>query len=236
MCAREFRVPLVRMDDETESGGRRREYPLSPAKMSKTPSWVMLGFVLGVVTAWSVLQQLRKNDGAEAARPVVKSAEPAMVRYVPQPVSTIEAVFQEWAAYAVWEYDVTEVALWNKEAEAFADCYEVYRYSGRYYFRTIPQLTRRVIRRGKELPGCPLLFTETEEQYQEWKQHGRSERPVGDYRPVSAFPKAGGAEGAANAANAASRLPKVEVAPLPAPKFEAIAPFDPAAVKPKEKK
>lgn len=234
MCAREFRVRFVGMDDETENRGPRREYPLSPAKMSKTPSWVMLGFLLGGVTAWSVLAQLNKDRVATGgAKRAAAPAEPTVVRYVPQPVTTVEAVFGEWAKYAVWEFDVTEVALWNKDTGAFTDCFEVVRSSGRYYFRSIPELTRRPIRRGKEIPECPLLFTETEQQYLEWKQHGRSERPVGDYRPLSAFPVSdaigGGQE--KRIEKAPPRIPRVEVAPLPQPKFEAIAPFDPEALK-----
>lgn len=206
------------MDDELDRP--RKEYPLSPAKMSKTPSWVMLGFVLGAVTVAS-LPPLRKVPPAEPAS--APAAPPRREIVMHQPLTTIEAVFEDWAKYAVWEADLTEVALWNKDAGDFTDFYEVLRYASRYYYRPIPALTRRVIRRGKEIPGCPLLFTETEEQYQEWRQHGRSERPLGDYRPLSAFPAA--AEPAAKSPEAPKMAP---------PKFEAIAPFEAPPVRSSE--
>ena len=174
------------MDDADERP--ERKYPLSPGKMSKTPSWVMLGFLLGAVTVAS-LPSLRKKvpvPPVVAARQEPAAASPAAPREPPQ-LTTIEAVFEEWAKYAVWDFDTTEVALWNPRTNGFTDFFEVRRYAGTYYFRTLPALTRRVITRGKPIPECPLLFTETEEQYQEWKQHGRSERPPGDYRPLSAF-------------------------------------------------
>lgn len=207
------------MDDDTPTP--RREYPLSPAKMSKTPSWVMLGFVLGALTVVA-LPPLRKEKPAPPAMAAARTepAGNAAARPAPQ-LSTIEAVFEEWARGAVWDADSTEVALWNAQTRDFTDYYEVLRYAGRYYFRTLPSLTRRVIARGKPIPNCPLLFTETEEQYQEWLQHGRSERPFGDYRPVSAFSTPEPADPRKAAA------PRVEVAP---PKFEAIAPFTPPKV------
>jgi hypothetical protein len=205
------------MDDEHDRP--RRQYPVSPAKMSKTPSWVMLGFVLGALTVVS-LPPLRK----EKEKPPVPSisatkAEPARKEEGPRSppqVSTIEAVFEEWAKGAVWDADTTEVALWSPTTRDFTEYFEVLRYANRYYFRTIPTLTRRVINRGKPVPNCPLLFTETEEQYQEWRQHGRSERPFGDYRPVSAFPNASDASGKPT-------TPRLEVI---APKFEVIAPIE----------
>lgn len=180
------------MDDEANPP--RKTYPLSPAKMSKTPSWLMLGFVLGAVTVWS-LPPLRKERPApavsrtqnlEPAR-AVATGQPREPREPPQ-LTTIEAVFADWARYAVWDYDTTEVALWNSQTKGFTDFYEVRRYADRYYFRTLPNLSRRIITHGKPIPESPLQFTETEEQYQEWREHGRSERPVGDFRPLSAFP------------------------------------------------
>ena len=207
------------MDDETPPP--RREYPLSPARMSKTPSWVMLGFVLGALTV-AALPPLRKEKPAAPAMAAARTEPPGNdAPRTPPQLSTIEAVFEEWARGAVWDADSTEVALWNAQTRDFSDYYEVLRYAGRHYFRSIPTLTRRVITRGKPVPNCPLLFTETEEQYLEWLQHGRSERPFGDYRPVSAFP------GPEPADPRKAAAPRVQVPP---PKFEALAPFTPPKV------
>ncbi|MES2695999.1 MAG: hypothetical protein V4773_21175 [Verrucomicrobiota bacterium] len=216
-------------DDDTEHRGRN--YPLSPSKMSKTPSWIMVGFLLGAVTVWYL--PVRRGEKTAPARPpqaVAVSSTPALsAKRDAQPMSTVEAVFDEWAQYAVWEFDTTEVVLWNKEAGGFTDLYEVRRYGtpARYYFRTIPALTRRIISRGKEVPGCPLQFTETEEQYQEWRQHGRSERPIGDYRPLSAF----GSDTKPVPPQAPDSRSISDGAKIAPPKFEMVSPFETAPKK-----
>lgn len=167
-------------DDEPNS---KKTYPISTAKMSKTPSWIMLGFLLGAGFVVA-LPPLRKKPAPEPATfkaiETTRSAEP---REAPQ-LTTIEAVFAEWGKHAVWSDGVTEVAQWNSRDQAFTDFYEVRRIGPEFYFRTIWKLTRRVIARGKPIPECPLQFTETEEQYQEWRQHGRTERSAErDLRP-----------------------------------------------------
>ena len=73
-------------------------------------------------------------------------------------MSEVEAVFDQWGQYAVWDNDTTEVALWNADAKAFTDTFEVLRVGETLYFRTIPKLTRPVIRRGVESKS-PLQFT-----------------------------------------------------------------------------
>jgi hypothetical protein len=160
------------MEDESDAPDTpERE---SPPKMSMTPSWVMLGFVLGAVFVWA-LPPLKKAPPLPPRTPPTISAPPKVATTPPQ-LSTIEAVFYKWGDNAVWHNDTTEVALWNTETETFDDFYEVRRLSGALYFRTIPSLSRRIINRGKPVPECPLQFTETEEQYREWLEHGRSER------------------------------------------------------------
>jgi hypothetical protein len=165
------------MDDDERKAEKR--YPLSASKMSKTPSWIMLGFLLGAAFV-AALPPLRKRPAAPPETSVFRAAEPAKKREPREPpqFTTIEAVFAAWGKHAVWSDDVTEVALWNDRDKDYSDFFEVRRYGGVYYFRTIPQLTRRIISRGKPMPESPLLFTETEEQYREWRSYGRSERPV----------------------------------------------------------
>jgi hypothetical protein len=158
------------------------------AKLSKTPSWVMLGFILGAVFV-AALPPWRRPPAPEAVS--VAALEPVRppVPREPAPLTTIEAVFAEWQRHAVWSDDTTEVALWNIREKAFTDFYEVRRVGDALYFRTIPKLTRRIVTHGKPLPNSPLQFTETEEQYQEWREHGRSERPAAqDLRPRISTP------------------------------------------------
>lgn len=167
------------MDDEIPK--RRPSIP----QLSKTPSWVMLGFLLG---AAFILALPRKPPAV--LRPIVMApSEKKVITQTPL-LTTIEAVFPLWAQYAVWQDDVTQVALWNSEVGDFAECYEVRRSDGVYYYRTIPHLTNVVRRHGPKPPTeCPLLFTETEDQYREWRENGRTERPAETPRPALVRPK-----------------------------------------------
>ncbi len=156
------------MEEETES-----DFPAEPRpKMSMTPSWVMLGFVLGALFVVAL------PPSKEAPAPVAAPRPVETPRKLPPPrLTTIEAVFAAWGEHAVWDDDMTEVALWDTEKSRFSEVYEVRRVGEKIYFRTIPRLTRRVINHGKPLPlECPLQFTETEERYREWLEHGRTER------------------------------------------------------------
>ena len=151
-------------DDPDEQPPRRPQ-----ATLSKTPSWIMLGFVLGAAfMAW--LPPLRKPPAVMPTgpvRPALRPADPPAPARAPQ-LTTIEAVFAEWGRFAVWQDDVTEVALWDPASEQYNDFYEVRRIDGSLYFRTLPRLTRPIIRRGAPLPGSPLQYTAPEELYREW--------------------------------------------------------------------
>ena len=163
------------MHDDDEDIPPKKQYPLSASKMSKTPSWIMLGFVLGAV--FMLAFQRRAPKPAPAPPPAAaEPAQPAEPR-TPPPLTLIETVFEKWGEHAVWSDGTTEVAMWSPATEKYSDFYEVRKIDGALYFRTIPQLTRRIISRGKPMPESLLQFTETEEQYREWYEHGRSERP-----------------------------------------------------------
>ena len=154
------------MDDEPE-----KPYPLSPAKMSKTPSWVMVGFLLGAAFVWGY-----KRDAEKTApvAPAIPAEWPKALTLAPSPLTTIEAVFDEWKEHAVWENNLTEVALWRSDTGAYSECYEVRRVNGTLYFRSIPRLTRRIVRSGTPLPtNTPLQFTESEAHYLAWLEQGR---------------------------------------------------------------
>lgn len=154
------------MDDEPE-----KTYPLSPAKMSKTPSWVMLGFLMGAAFVWSYRRDAEKSAPVAPALP---AEWPKALTLAPSPLTTIEAVFDEWKEHAVWENNLTEVAMWRSESGAYSECYEVRRVNGTLYFRSIPRLTRRIVRSGTPLPShTPLQFTESEAHYLAWLEQGR---------------------------------------------------------------
>ncbi|MBI5768653.1 MAG: hypothetical protein HZA93_12715 [Verrucomicrobia bacterium] len=165
------------MDDDANQDNER---PISPAKLSRTPSWVMLGFILGAVFVWLLPREPEPAAAPPALTARPPSAEPAAPterRIALTMLTTIEAVFETWGEHAVWDGAVTEVALWSGATKTFSEFYEVRRSGGVNYFRSIPRLTRRIITHGKPPPTeCPLQFTETEEQYREWREHGRTER------------------------------------------------------------
>ena len=215
------------MDDEPKP---EKRYPLSTSKMSKTPSWIMLGFLLGAVFV-AALPPLRKSPAPREPAPMRSEPPRPAASREPPLLTTIEAVFAEWGKHAVWSGDVTEVALWNIADKAFSEFYEVRRLGDGYYFRSIPRLTRRVITHGKPLPESPLQFTESEEQYREWLKYGRTERPAereADTRPTfTPGPKPAPVERAINLTTPSLPPPQLEPSlpaiepPAPSPKTSA---------------
>ena len=144
----------------------------SPAKLSKTPSWVMLGFVLGVVF---VLALPRRT--AEPVGPLRVAAAPPPVLATPPTVERalfFESVFAEWSKYAAWESELTEVAFWNADTKSFSDRFEVFRSGERNYFRSIPHFTRPLLTHGVPA-NSPLQFTEPQAQRDEWLRENSAE-------------------------------------------------------------
>ena len=159
------------MDDADDAPEERRP---AAAKLSTSSSWVTLGFLLGAATVWAYL----KNQVPMApAAPVVLSAWPTPKRLEPAPLTIVEAVFAQYAEHAVWDKNTTEIALWRADTRAFSEFYEVRRIGEEYYFRSIPKLTRLLLSRKPLGNEVPIKFTETEEQYREWFEHDRVERP-----------------------------------------------------------
>ena len=147
------------MDEPAES------VPPARKRLSQTPSWVMLGFLLGALLIWS-LPSRRAETPPPPPPAAVQKPEPPPPLAAPR-LTAIEAVFEEWGQYAVWDNDVTEVALWNPQANAYTDCFEVMRTADHTYFRSIPRLTHPVLMHGVK-ENSPLQFTETATRHQEW--------------------------------------------------------------------
>lgn len=142
------------------------ERPVPRSRLSKTPSWLMLGFIFGALFVWSLPHEKPRSRVAGADVPPVRLERPKLTE--------IEAVFADWGQRAVWQNDVTEVALWDTEKRSFSIFYEVIRNGESYYFRSIPKLTRPLLTHGVK-PNSPLQLTETEESRREWLQHGQFE-------------------------------------------------------------
>jgi len=124
--------------------------------MSMVPSWVMLGFVLGAFFVWALPEPGGKLPPSPA--PVERAPEPMMLASRLPRLTDVEAVFAQWDRYAIWENDVTEVAYWSEETRSFSNFFEVLRSGDRLFFRSIPKLTRPLVKRGVEAHS-PLLFT-----------------------------------------------------------------------------
>ena len=121
----------------------------------------MLGFLLGALFVLALPHRAPSPpvEVAPAAAPVPPPA--------PAPLTTIEAVFAAWGKYAVWDGDLTQVALWDSATQSFGDCFEVLRVGDALYFRSIPHLTHPVLTHGVGADS-PLQYTETEAQRQQW--------------------------------------------------------------------
>jgi hypothetical protein len=138
------------------------ERKLPKEQLSKTPSWIMLGFVLGGLFAFTIRPHSERVISAaappkqEEIKPVAKTPPLAPI------LTTIEAVFADWGQYALWENERTEIAMWDMRTNSFTDYYEVLRDGDVYYFRSISRLTRPLVREGTRM-NCPLQFTEPED-------------------------------------------------------------------------
>ena len=139
-------------------------------KPSPIPSWVMLGFVLGVLVT---LGWQRDNPAPSSPPPQPAPAEPPppspaternALHLEDQPsLTAVEALFEQYRAYAFWDDDRTEIGVWNTRTLEFSSYFEVHRAETGTYFRSIPALTRLPLE-GYGPPGSPLLFTETPAQ------------------------------------------------------------------------
>jgi len=136
--------------------------------LSKTPSWIMLGVLIGGVIGYTAKTHWdnRSRADAEAAAAAERARPTPTPTPLPPPPSKasltdLEAVFQRWQGRAIWRNDVTEVAFWDPATNQFSEYVEVLRNGDDYYFRSIPHLTRPF----SEEPApkdAPLRFTDPE--------------------------------------------------------------------------
>lgn len=140
--------------------------PVSPPKppLSRTPSWLLLGFIVGALFVWLLQKEEKPAEPPALARPAVKAPAPAPKL----DLNKIDAVFASWGEHAVWDHDITQVALWDSETGEFSQYYEVTRANGNYYFRPLDRLTWPILTHGEDLPDSPLRFTETAEMRRTW--------------------------------------------------------------------
>lgn len=140
----------------------------SRESLSKTPSWIMLGAVIGAIVALAVKDNLEDKEKLRAAT----EQKPAVAKQEPPPVpakldnypslQTVEALFDDWKDNAIWRHDVTEIAVWDQASNTYPYFYEILRNGDVFYFRSVPKLTRPLQDIGSGYPA-PIRFTETPE-------------------------------------------------------------------------
>ena len=147
-------------EDEVENVNRK--------SLSAVPSWLMVGFVIGVVTMWlfrssppELQPELAPTPPTVAAVAAAEVVEPTTLAR--SSVALAEALFETYRDWVFWNEDKTQIALWNSEAMAFSDHFEVIRTLEGDYFRSISEFTRLPLP-GYGPPSSPVLFTETLEQ------------------------------------------------------------------------
>ena len=114
----------------------------------------MVGFIAGALFAYGVRREVSRQDEAKSIPPPA----PAPVQAEPQhssatlkdhaSLTAIENIFAQYEGQAVWHNDLTEVALWSAETGKYSEFFEVMRSGDYFYFRSIPHLTRAVLRQN----------------------------------------------------------------------------------------
>ncbi len=165
------------MDDDTQPPADSR--PASRPRLSLTPSWVTLGFVLGALFVYLLPPSFRSEKPPQPPAPAAPVSKPSPPQ--PERLTEVEAVFAMWGGHAIWDHDRTEIAMWDRSTNTFSDFYEVLRVGGALYFRSIPSLTRPLLVDTTH-PESPLRFTESQRMHDEWLRN-RSELVPAPFSP-----------------------------------------------------
>ena len=145
--------------------------PQENNKPSQIPSWVMVGFVLGVLTMWGfqssedsepAAAEATANATPETSTSGAPTENPLMQDGKPS-IEMVQRLFSGLREWAFWTDDRTEIAVWNATTSGFTDHFEIIRGDDRDYFRAIPRFSRLPLE-GYGPEHSPILFTETAEQ------------------------------------------------------------------------
>lgn len=145
--------------------------PGSPTKPSQVPSWIMVGFALGILTMWALDNGEDATEPAPAAvvEPPAETTTPGiptenpLAREGKPSIEVVQDLFAGLRNWAFWTDDRTEIAVWNSTTLSFSDHFEIIRRPEADYFRAIPGFSRLPIE-GYGPENSPILFTETAEQ------------------------------------------------------------------------
>ena len=176
------------MDDDPQPPAEN--HPPARPRLSSTPSWVMLGFILGALFVFLLPPSFKGVRPAAKPGPATLALKAKAVPRpaTPERLTEVEAVFAMWGTHAIWDDNRTEIAMWDRTTNAFTDYYEVIRVDGALYFRSIPELTRPLLEDSTH-SECPLLFTESKRMHDQWLRHRADLVPAPSMPPEIAKPE-----------------------------------------------
>lgn len=148
-------------------------------KSSLVSLWLTLGFSAGLAFGWLAFRSEPPRVPPAKAPSIATASDRAEVPIDAGTLRAAERIFARWGGYAVWEDDVTEVAVWDQRRKRHGDFYEVRRHGGKFYFRSLPALTRPILDHGVNA-ALPLAFTEPQ-----WSRD-QFYRDHPDYDPATA--------------------------------------------------
>ena len=135
--------------------------------LSKTPSWIMLGVIIGSIVTVTVQKHWGgRNDEsppipAPAAGPAGETSKEPAITNTHLSLFAMETLFQQYQENVVWRHEIKEVVFWNPFTDQYSEYVEVLRNGEDFYFRSIPRLTRPIIEELMD-PNVPMRFTEPE--------------------------------------------------------------------------
>lgn len=151
-------------------------------KSTPIPLFLTLGFAAGIGFGYLAFHE--EKSKTHIAPPLTVKAAP--IQRDAGTLASLEVTFERWGGYAVWANDVTELAAWDPRQKKHSDFFEVRRADGKFYFRTIPVLTRPLIEHGVRT-SLPFWFTETPEMrerfYRENPDYDPDKEPMVDLPP-----------------------------------------------------
>lgn len=126
---------------------------------SRAPLWLTLGFAAGLSFGWFAFREASSSSAAATAPSDDRRPDPVEIPVDAGTLRAVEQMFERWGGYAVWEDDTTEIAAWDARRKRHSAYYEVRRHDGKFYFRSLRELTRPLIDHGVSTT-MPLRFTE----------------------------------------------------------------------------
>jgi hypothetical protein len=132
---------------------------MAAPRSSTAPLWLTLGFASGLAFGWIAFHEETPSPAPAATPAPVVPPDRTEIPVNAGTLRAVEQTFERWGGYAVWENDLTEIAVWDARRKRHSDFYEVRRHDGKFYFRSLAALSRPIIDHGVSAT-MPIAFTE----------------------------------------------------------------------------